>query len=348
MDIRILFLVNRGHAGGDIYFKNLKESLESYTDIKTDLIYIPPLFEKTPFLLPFYLKFIRKINLSKYNLIHANAEFGHFFRTKGRPLFVTVHHIVFDDRYQKYTSLLQKLFHYFWIKPNLSRTLRIADRVIAVSNYTKNQTVKYFRVSPQKIEVIHNGIDIEKFKPVSNKIKNTNEIRLLFVGNLIKRKGVDLLPKIMNKLEDEYVLYYTSGLRTRNIFQHKRMFSLRKLTQEELIKEYNKCDILLLPTRLEGFGYAVAEAMACGKPVVTTNCSSLPEIVKNGENGFLCEMNNVDDFVEKIKILEGNKKLREKIGKVNRRKIVQNFSLEKMVKRYTKLYKTLIKQNESG
>lgn len=60
---------------------------------------------------------------------------------------------------------------------------------------------------------------------------------------------------------------------------------------------YNFCDILLLPSCREGFGYAVAEAMACGKPVICTNSSSLPELVMEGKGGFLCEQDNIEDFV---------------------------------------------------
>jgi len=342
--MKIIFLINRGKAGGDIYFKRLGLSLEKNTDIKTDLIYIPQFFEKVPFFIPLYLIYlkIKKINFDEYNLLHMNAEFGHFFKLKERPFFVTIHHIVFDDQYQKYTSLLQKLFHYFWIKPNLLKTLMIADKIITVSNYTKEQVIKYFKINPLKIKVIYNGIDIEQFRLTNNKMQNDNKIKLLFVGNLTKRKGVDLLPKIMNKLGDEYVLYYTSGLRTKNIFKQKKMFPLGKLTQEELVKEYNKCDILLLPTRLEGFGYAVAEAMACGKPVVATNCSSLPELVENGRNGFLCEMDNIDDFVEKIKVLGKDVNLRKRMGKYNRKKILEKFNIKEMTKEYEKLYKGIV------
>ena len=155
-----------------------------------------------------------------------------------------------------------------------------------------------------KTKVIYPYVDKKRFKPKKVKIDD-KRFKLLFTGNLIKRKGVDLLPKIMEKLGQDYVLYYTSGLRTKipKSFNLTNMIPLGKLSEDELVEWYNKCDALLFPTRLEGFGYSVAEAMACGKPVIATNCSSIPELVKDGKDGFLCEMDNVDDFVEKIKIL---------------------------------------------
>jgi len=344
--MKILYILISGKAGADVYFARLKFAIEKYTDLKAEVIYISQFFEKVPFLISFYLKYIRKIDFNKYDIIHTNAEFGHFFKIKNKPLLITIHHSVFDNRYQKYTSLFQKIFHYFWIKPNLAKSLRVSDKVIAVSNHTKMQILNSFKTSFKKIGIIYNGVDTDKFKPIDKRPtdnnKNNNKIRLLFVGNLTRRKGVDLLPKIMTRLGSDYILYYTSGLRTENIFRQKSMIPLGKLNKGKLIEEYNKCDILLLPTRLEGFGYAVAEAMACGKSVVATNCSSLPELIKDGENGFLCKMDNIDDFIKKITILGNNPDLRIKMGMTNRQKILETFGLEKMVKEYEKLYKDTI------
>ena len=112
----------------------------------------------------------------------------------------------------------------------------------------------------------------------------------------------------------------------------------RKLSFEDLIKEYNNCDIFLSTSRLEGFGLSVAEAMSCGKPCIVTNCSSLPELIDNGKGGFLCERDNVDDFVEKIKILSKDRLLIEKMGKYNREKVIKEFSFNALKDKYLKLY----------
>jgi len=224
------------------------------------------------------------------------------------------------------------------LKRYVKRSLSVVDKIVAVSNYTKQSVTKTF--GDFDIEVIYNSIDTKKFRPL--KIRVGNKMRIFFAGNLIKRKGADLLPKIMEKLGEDYVLYYTSGLRTKRIFRQKNMFPLGRLSEKELIEEYNKCDIILFPTRLEGFAYVVAEAMACGKPVVTTNCSSLPELIENGKNGYLCEMNDINDFVEKIKILWENRELREKMGKANRKKVLEKFSVDRMSSEYVKIYEGLL------
>ena len=278
--------------------------------------------------------------LENCDVLHLPSDHAFLFKKLRKKKIITLHHLAFDSEYLKYTNFIQRLHYTLFLKRYIRKSLDIADEIIAVSNYTKQSILKTF--GNLNIKVIYNGIDTEKFRPLPPKRKDKN-IKLLFVGNLIKRKGVDLLPKIINKLGNEYVLYYTSGMRTKNILRHKNMFPLGKLTQDELVEEYNKCDILLFPTRLEGFGYAVAEAMACGKPVVTTNCSSLPELVENGENGFLCEMDNISNFVEKIKLLGEDESLRKTIGTHNKEKILEKFTLEKMVKKYVELYKEFVK-----
>jgi glycosyltransferase involved in cell wall biosynthesis len=149
----------------------------------------------------------------------------------------------------------------------------------------------------------------------------------------------------MKKLGDNYRLFYTSGLRSEipNNFKLPNMFPLGKLSECDLIKEYNKCDLLLLPTRHEGFGYVVAEAMSCGKPIISTNCSSIPELVVDKKGGFLCKIDDVNDFISKIKIISKNIKMQQEMGKFNRKQVLEKFSLRKMVGQYQIFYSNLIK-----
>ncbi len=338
--MRILLISIKGGSGSDVYYKLLKQGLDKYTDIKSDLIFIPHIFEKIFFLIPLYLKY-KKIDFDKYDIIHTNAEFGRWFKKKNKLLVITVHNFIFDKEFQKYNSIFQKIFYYFWVKLNLKKSLSVADEIIAVSKYTKDNIIGYFNLK-KNITVIYNGVDTDLFKPLNLK-KGNKKTKLLFVGNPIKRKGIDLLPKIMEKLENDYELYFTSGLRTDKIpryLKRENIIPLRKMDHKQLLVEYNKCDMLLFPSRLEGFGYSVAEAMACGKLVIVTNYSSLKEIVKDKENGYLCEINNVDDFVDKIKIvkkrLDGGEKF---LGNCDY--VKNNFSLEMMIEKYKKTYNCL-------
>ena len=107
------------------------------------------------------------------------------------------------------------------------------------------------------------------------------------------------------------------------------------------MQAYQRSDIFLFPSRLEGFGYPVAEAMACGKPVVCTNYSSLPELVEDGRGGTLCPRDDVDAFAEGIRRLARDPDLRAQMGAYNRAKVEEQFTLSRCVQRYVKLYEEL-------
>ena len=129
-------------------------------------------------------------------------------------------------------------------------------------------------------------------------------------------------------------------MRTKKILKNRigNLKPLGKLRERGLVEQYNRADIILFPTRREGFGYLAVEGMACGKPIIATNCSSLPELVDDGKGGFLCEIDNVDDFVEKIRILGDSPELRRQMGGYNRQKVLEKFTMKQMVERYIQIY----------
>lgn len=323
----ISFPFIRGYAGGDVYFSRLIQTLEKY--------HYGCRQEGYTYLEIFLRKIIKK-KLPEINLIHTTDETGDVFFTDNIPFLVTCLHSPFDDYYQKYCSIQQKLFYRLYLFLAMRKSLSKANKIIAISEYTKKSIQQTFGKN-HDVTVIYPGVDTNKFKPKINN-RNDGKTRLLFVGNLIRRKGADLLPRIMKELDDSFELYYTSGYRTNKVYKQNRMFPLGRLSENELIGEYQKCDILLFPSRLEGFGYAVAEAMSCGKPVITTNCSSLPELIINHKGGFLCEIDNVNNFVEQIMTLSENKNLIKKMGQFNRRRVMEKFNLKRMGKEYKQLY----------
>ncbi len=327
--MKVVFKIIKTGSGNDVYFTRLAEALNR-ANIETEFVYFHKFFQFFPFLLKLYNKKIYS------DVVHTNVEYGWALKEKHKPLVVSLLHNVFDKEYQKDVTLLQKIFHYLIVKPNIQKSLRTADKVVAISEYTKKTFKTYFH--HDAIEVIYCSLDTEKYKPLPIK-KNDTRFRLLYVGNLTKRKGADLLPLILNKLGKGYVLYYTSGLRTKvpEMFNLPNMIPLGRLTEEQLIQEYNKCDALISPSRLEGFGYAAAEAMACGKPVIASNYSSLPEIVTNKINGYLCSTTDCKDYIRSIIYLKEANNLK-KFKKENIKKIKDKFDTQTIAKQYEKLY----------
>ena len=111
---------------------------------------------------------------------------------------------------------------------------------------------------------------------------------------------------------------------------------------KEMQALYRQMDILLMPSVREGFGLAVAEAMACGLPVVASNCSAIPELIDDGKGGFLCPVGDVAAFAEKINFLADSPQLRHEMGEYNRSKVEKMFTLERMVKEYRELFEKVL------
>jgi glycosyltransferase involved in cell wall biosynthesis len=335
--MKILYCTLTGKSGGDVYFNQLQQ-----VQIKLNNAVKNSSYHRLWSIYPNLLSRFIKIGNAD-DIIHSNIEYGFAFAVKKKPLIVSCLHIVTEEFLKKYYGITQQLY-YRRILQLIKHSIKRADYLVAISKSSQAQVKNIYDVN--NIQTIYCGIDTQCFKPIT--IENNpypDKLKLLFVGNLTKRKGVDLLPQIMARLGNRFILFYTTGMRTtKRVFNDNRMIPIGKLQLAELVYWYNLCDICLLPSRLEGFGYAIAEAMACGKPAVTTNCSSLPEIIIDGENGFLCKIDDVSDFVDKINLLADNKQMREEMGVRNRQRIVEHFNLEKMGREYNEMYQRVVKE----
>lgn len=276
------------------------------------------------------------------DIIIANSWNGFAYRRKKTKLVVVVHHCVHDPAFRRYCSVPQLVFHRTAIRYFERSSLLAADAVVAVSSYTARSVQKTF--GNFEIETILNGIDTSFFCPDGAKriAPHDGPMRLLFVGNLSRRKGADLLPEVMRKLGAGFELQYTSGLRTTNIFADvPQMKAVGKLSNEELRNAYQAADLLFFPTRLEGFGYSAAEAMACGTPVVASDCSALPELITNGETGILCPVDDIDAFAGAIRSLAENSKRRAQMGERARAYAEEKLSISRMIEEYIRLFERL-------
>lgn len=322
----------RGGSGVDFWAKTLcqgirNEGLGCELDLCSGIYqFIPPLAK------------LKKID-SNSDIIHSNS--WNAFAFKGdTPLIVTEHHVIDDPIFNPYKTAFQTIFHR-WIYHCECKSLKVADSVICVSDYTKKRLENVYGFSDSK--VIYNGIDTSVFKrvvPEKFPTKTPDDTFVIFfAGNLSNRKGGDLLPAIMEQLGKKFFLLLATGKdNSRPYTGHHNIRNLGNLTQEQLVSTYNRCDLFISASRLEGFGLSVAEAMACEKPVVATNCSSLPELIVDGKGGLLCQINNVKDYAKKIRYLAEDDELRQKMGSFNRKRVIEKFEISRMVKEYIKVY----------
>jgi glycosyltransferase involved in cell wall biosynthesis len=330
----ILYISPRARGGVDVWMENIHRAMDR-AGVPNTLRLLPHRYNFAPFLLPLAL---RGNWAGSVRLVHSGSRAGFALRARGRPLVVTVHHLVADPAYRPYTRPAQRLFHRLERFYD-GRSIACADAVACVSAYTRRQVVDLY--GRPDAQVVYNGIDTERFRPTGPR-PATSPFRLLFVGNRTRRKGADLLEPLLAALGAGFELWYTGGQREDEVpIRSPSARPLGQLSVPDLVAAYNACHALVFPSRLEGFGLAVAEAMACGLPVVTTRAASLPELVVEGQGGFLCPVDDVDALAAAVRRLASDPKRAQEMGNWNRARAAEMFSFQRMAAAYREVYAAL-------
>jgi glycosyltransferase involved in cell wall biosynthesis len=291
-------------------------------------------------LLPFVLPLVTKINHAA--LVHTVPDYARFFYRASIPLIISFQNYVLDGWMRPYCSILQKIHYATDLRIWTRSAIKKAKKITAVSRFTADLVTKDMRLSGP-IDIIYNGVNTNHFMPGPVERNNQKEICVFFSGNLTRRKGAHWIPEIARLLNKQITIYYTQGLRTRSTLPNlPNLRSIGAVEFEHMPHRYRQMDILLMPTVREGFSLAVLEAMACGLPVIASNCSSLPEQIDEGKGGFLCPVGDVQSFAEKINLLAESPRLRKEMGKYNRSKVEENFTKAKMLAGYTDLFETML------
>jgi alpha-maltose-1-phosphate synthase len=325
----------RGGSGVDIHTRRLAEALER-RGVGVAISWFSTYFQFAPFALS------RVSPPPGIDIVHALSWFGFAFKRQGLPLVVSEQLDVLDPNYRPYKSTAQVFFHQAMVRRFMKKSFAAASAVTAVSRATAASLAQ--SVDLRSVEVIPNFVDTAVFRPQTSTPKPSRTFILLFVGNLTKRKGADLLAPIMKQLGSRFELHFTTGLRNGRAGEMgPNMVSIGKLnTDQDLVAAYQDCDALLFPSRLEGLPIAPLEAMACGKPVIAAKVSSLPEVVADGVTGILCESDNIAQFVAACRLLADSPEKRKQLGEAARQRAEENFSEAVVVPRYIALYEKLI------
>ncbi len=288
---------------------------------------------------PFVLRGFAPIKYTR--LIHTSPDYAIFSHRKKIPTILTFHNYVLDPWMRSYSSSLQRIHYATDLRLWSKMAIRRAHTITAVSNFTARLAKKDLNIH-HPIRVIYNGIDTARFIPARSNTPR-KELRVFFSGNLTRRKGAHWLHAIGKRLKKDVTIYFTQGLRTKKPLQTaKGLKAIGTIPFEQMADRYREMDILLLPTVREGLSLSVLEGMACGLPVIASDCSSLPEQIDHGKGGFLCPIGNVDSFAEKINLLANAPNLRREMGEYNRAKVEKMFTLKRMVNEYKDLFEEVL------
>lgn len=231
------------------------------------------------------------------------------------------------------------------------RIYQKASKILTISEYTACHIQKQYGIPTEKISVIPYPIDTEKFKPRVNSGQIMTEDFVLMVGRVTDpRKNVKLLLEsfvlikqrfpnlklaiIGRKPEDNRFERFCAKLGIEN-----SVVFLGHVSEKELIRYYTQARLFVLPSLQEGLGIVILEAMACGTPVVSTKCGGPEEIIIHGENGYLVENNNAGALANGVCKLLADDALRRKVGEKAREHIKNNYSIEKVARKFIEVYK---------
>lgn len=327
----IWFPTIKTNTGTDKFTEQLVSALNQ-RGFQAEITWLPHYAEYLPWLVPVPAK------PDWANIAHVNTWLHSRFYPKNIPMIATLHHCVQDKYISPYKTFAQKLYHQLWITPIEKHCFNVANLITTDSQYTAQCAKDIFGID--HAHVISIGIDSKTFHPnefIKSRIQN-EPFRLIFVGTNSIRKGFDLLPKIMQQLGDDFQLFYTSNAEQYEPLPKNMIQLPPQKTSQDIANTYRTMDALIFPSRLEGFGLVVAEAMASGLPVVVTDSSALTELVDHGETGLLCPQDDVNAFVDAVRQLASDQVLRERLAKAAHQHAEQYFRIDQMVERYISVY----------
>lgn len=232
------------------------------------------------------------------------------------------------------------------------------DAVVVDSNAVKNKLIKMGQ-KPEKISVVYNGVDEKEFDQECNPLILRQKLGILpediVIGNIAgfqHYKGHDFLLEIFAKLivsqkHSHLVLVGDGILRQQLVLQAKNLGIYSRVHflgfRKDISSLIKIMDIMVHPSRWEGFGIILVEAMYCGIPIVASNRGGIPEVVEHEVCGFVHPFGDIDAFVKSILLLINDKPMRLRFGVNGRDRVEEKFTMKKMTENYSKIHKTILK-----
>jgi len=229
-----------------------------------------------------------------------------------------------------------------------------SDAVTAVSEYLRRETVRRFDVPAESIEVIPNFVDLERYRRDldgchRSQLAPEGEKIVIHISNFRPVKRVDdvvrAFARASRRVPARLVLVGdgpTRGLAQQVAEEEGVAARVTFLGKQSSVAELLACaDVLLLPSESEAFGLVALEAMACGVPVVATAVGGIPELVPDGEAGFLVPLGDVDAMADAVVALLTDP-ARWKAASAAAREVATRFSADRIVPRYEALYRRVL------
>ena len=332
MKIKFLHRKPRPYGNFSIenYFQTIGEQLSKKVEVSH---WNAPFFSKGILPRIFSMQAVRGLNKADIYHITGDTHFLIWGVRRDKKKVLTIHDLGFlrDSK-----GIKQRILKYFW----LTGPMKKADAVTTVSVATKNDILRFFPKYRKKIHVIPTVID-PRFVPVE-KAFNTERPTILLLGSApnknLKRvlkatKGLNVHLSIVAQLDAE----------EKALLAGQSYEVASSISFESLLEKYQQTDIVMLCSTLEGFGMPIIEAQATGRVVLTSNCSSMPDVA--GKGALLVDPFSIKSMREGLEKLISDSKLRDTLineGFEN----VKRFLPETISEMYFEVYSGLVKRGK--
>ena len=290
----------------------------------------------------------RRAARDNFDVIHATTHYGTFVPCKYRNVITLTD--VSPLLHPETHGRGQVMYHRYLLPLVLKR----ADAVVTISHSSKKDIVACCRIGEEKVHVIHLGVD-GKFVPAaageSPFTRSLPERYILNIGTLEARKN---LPRLLEAyaiargkgLDLKLLIGGAPGWRLSNLAGIVEKFKLEKdvvflgfVEDADLPVLYSRASYFVYPSIYEGFGMPLLEAMACGTPVITSNCSSMPEVA--GDAALLVDPLDVTDIADRMLELAGSPDLRDRLRSAGLARAAR-FSWRETARRTMDVYRGLV------
>ena len=293
-----------------------------------------------------------------YDIVHDNQSLCYGvlkLQEDGIPVITTIHHPITSDleialgseESWKLRLLIKRWHSFLRMQKNVVPKL---NNLVTVSHASRDDIAKAFGISRSRLKVVHNGIDTDVFKPIPG-IK-TNPFRIMVTASAdAPLKGLSYLLNSFAALLKKYPQLELTVLGKLNedgdtiklideLGIDKNLRFVSGITTEQIVELYAEAAIVVVPSIYEGFGLPAGEAMACGKPVISTDGGALPEVV--GDSGILVPTRNSSAITTAIEDLLVNPEKQSQLGEMARSRILDLFSWKVAARDIISMYTNII------
>jgi glycosyltransferase involved in cell wall biosynthesis len=302
----------------------------------------------------FSLKLMKDMKFCGADIIHFQGTIRLFSRLLLQKVVKDKIKILTTHGFQESVEMIRRSRLSASISSLFIYSLKSMDHIIALSN-TDVDLLVYFGVNKDNITLIPNGVDVIKFENRRKFVKRNGKMKILCVARFDKNKNYESLVYALSKLKDDvdFEAYFVGSVTDYKYY--KKIVSLidknglekfvnigLSLDDPAVVDCYLSCDLFVLPSNVETFGMVILEAMYAGLPIIATHVGCVPDIVKDGVNGFVIPKNDPVSLFERCLQLFKNEKMRKDMGAINK-EVARNYTWSNIASSTLDLYQQLIK-----